>query len=182
MFKNETKIGYALALLEIAQDEKKIKEYYDEINIILEVLEENKEIENILDNFSLNESKKIKIIDESFKKINVNLINTMKILSIKNQFKYFNDILNYLLKYIQEILNIKQGIIYTVDPISKKDIKKLEAKLSKEKGYKIQLKNLIDKELIGGFKIEIGTLVIEDSIKSELEAMKTKLSLKKGGE
>ena len=62
-------------------------------------------------------------------------------------------------------------------------LQKIEEKVSKELDKKITLKNLIDKELIGGFKIVVGSIVIEDSVKSELKAMKDSLifNSKEGG-
>ena len=102
---------------------------------------------------------------------------------IKNNFKYFKDILNKLNKYLQDILKIEQGIIYSTEKLTSVKIKKIEEKVSKELDKKITLKNLIDKELIGGFKIVVGSIVIEDSVKSELKAMKDSLifNSKEGG-
>ena len=54
-------------------------------------------------------------------------------------------------------------------------LKKIEEKISQELNKKITLKNLIDKELIGGFKVVVGSIVIEDSVKSELKAIKNSL-------
>ena len=101
----------------------------------------------------------------------------------KNNFKYFKDILNKLNKYLQDILKIEQGIIYSTEKLTSVKIKKIEEKVSKELDKKITLKNLIDKELIGGFKIVVGSIVIEDSVKSELRAMKDSLifNSKEGG-
>lgn len=82
---------------------------------------------------------------------------------------------------MQEILKIKQGIVYSTKLLKPAEIKKLEQKLSKEYQYEVSLVNLIDKELIGGFKIKIDSIVIEDSIKLELENMKKTLKLTKGG-
>ena len=72
---------------------------------------------------------------------------------------------------------------FSTEKLTSVKIKKIEEKVSKELGKKITLKNLIDKELIGGFKIVVGSIVIEDSVKSELKAMKDSLifNSKEGG-
>ena len=110
MLKNETKIGYALALLDIAKEKKKTKEFYKESNILIEVLDEQLEFQKILDSFSLDDDSKMKIIDKTFKGFDISFINTIKILSLKNNFKCFREILNYLIDYLQNILNIKKRI------------------------------------------------------------------------
>ena len=182
MIKNEVKIGYALALLDIAKEEKITKKIYLQINQIIESLEKNEEFVLLLDS-NIEQAKKEKLIKNVFKNIHWSLTNVAMILMIKNNFKYFKDILNKLNKYLQDILKIEQGIIYSTEKLTSVKIKKIEEKVSKELGKKITLKNLIDKELIGGFKIVVGSIVIEDSVKSELKAMKDSLifNSKEGG-
>lgn len=182
MIKNEVKIGYALALLDIAKEEKITKKIYLQINQIIESLEKNEEFVLLLDS-NIQQAKKEKLIKNVFKNIHWSLTNVAMILMIKNNFKYFKDILNKLNKYLQDILKIEQGIIYSTEKLTSVKIKKIEEKVSKELGKKITLKNLIDKELIGGFKIVVGSIVIEDSVKSELKAMKDSLifNSKEGG-
>lgn len=182
MIKNEVKIGYALALLDIAKEEKITKKIYLQINQIIESLEENEEFVLLLDS-NIQQSEKEKLIKNVFKNIHWSLINVAMILMTKNNFKYFKDILNKLNKYLQDILKIEQGIIYSTEKLTSVKLKKIEEKVSKELDKKITLKNLIDKELIGGFKIVVGSIVIEDSVKSELRAMKDSLifNSKEGG-
>lgn len=182
MIKNEVKIGYALALLDIAKEEKITKKIYLQINQIIESLEKNEEFVLLLDS-NIEQAKKEKLIKNVFKNIHWSLTNVAMILMIKNNFKYFKDILNKLNKYLQDILKIEQGIIYSTEKLTSVKIKKIEEKVSKELDKKITLKNLIDKELIGGFKIVVGSIVIEDSVKSELKAMKDSLifNSKEGG-
>lgn len=182
MIKNEVKIGYALALLDIAKEEKITKKIYLQINQIIESLEKNEEFVLLLDS-NIQQSKKEKLIKNVFKNIHWSLTNVAMILMAKNNFKYFKDILNKLNKYLQDILKIEQGIIYSTEKLTSVKIKKIEEKVSKELNKKITLKNLIDKELIGGFKIVVGSIVIEDSVKSELKAMKDSLifNSKEGG-
>ena len=182
MIKNEVKIGYALALLDIAKEEKITKKIYLQINQIIESLEKNEEFVLLLDS-NIQQAKKEKLIKNVFKNIHWSLTNVAMILMIKNNFKYFKDILNKLNKYLQDILKIEQGIIYSTEKLTSVKIKKIEEKVSKELDKKITLKNLIDKELIGGFKIVVGSIVIEDSVKSELKAMKDSLifNSKEGG-
>ena len=182
MIKNEVKIGYALALLDIAKEEKITKKIYLQINQIIESLEKNEEFVLLLDS-NIEQAKKEKIIKNVLKNIHWLLTNVAMILMTKNNFKYLKDILNKLNKYLQDILKIEQGIIYSTEKLTSVKIKKIEEKVSKELDKKITLKNLIDKELIGGFKIVVGSIVIEDSVKSELKAMKDSLifNSKEGG-
>ena len=117
MIKNEVKIGYALALLDIAKEEKITKKIYLQINQIIESLEKNEEFVLLLDS-NIEQVKKEKLIKNVFKNIHWSLTNVAMILMIKNNFKYFKDILNKLNKYLQDILKIEQGIIYSTEKLT----------------------------------------------------------------
>lgn len=181
MFKNETRIGYSLALFEIAKEEKKIKEFYSQSNLLISILESNKEFEALLDSFSLTDQEKIDIISKTFKGIDISFINSMSMLAIKNKFRHFREILSDLIKYLEDVLKIKQGIIYSTFALDSKKITQMENKVSKHLNCQVKLKNLIDKELIAGFKIIVDSIVIEDSIKSDLNLLKNDLKINKGG-
>jgi len=69
---------------------------------------------------------------------------------------------NYLRDYINEFINLynkEQGIIkghiYTVEPLNVETIKILEESVSKKINKKVMLENKINKELIGGIKLEV---------------------------
>ena len=125
MIKNEVKIGYALALLDIAKEEKITKKIYLQINQIIESLEKNEEFVLLLDS-NIEQAKKEKLIKNVFKNIHWSLTNVAMILMIKNNFKYFKDILNKLNKYLQDILKIEQGIIYSTEKLTSVKIKKID--------------------------------------------------------
>lgn len=181
MFKNEMISGYSLAILDLIQEEKSnIENIYHQVIEIKDALEDNPSFEQILDS-SINDEKKLAIIEKSFSQIHWSLINVAQMLSLKKHFKYFKNILNNLIKHLQEILQIEQGIIYSIAPIGKTRLAKLEKKLSNEFGKKISLKNLIDHELIGGFKIILGSIVIQNSVESQLNLLKKELIFKEEG-
>lgn len=167
--------GYSLALLEISKEEKKIETFYNQIKIIFQTFENNPEIISILDSLSIDQESKEKIIDKSYKGLDINLINTFKLLASKNQFKHCKDILKNLRAFLQNELNIKEGIVYSIEKLTPSLIKKLEKKISSQLNSKVSLMNYIDKSLIGGFKVIVDDIIIEDSIKSYLETMKQNL-------
>lgn len=167
--------GYSLALLEISKEEKKVKTFYNQIKIVFQTLEENPKIIDVLDSLSIDQKDKDKIIDKAYKGLEPNLINTFKLLSSKNQFKHCESILKKLKDYLQDELKIKEGIVYSVSKLNPSLIKKLETKVSNQLNSKITLTNHIDRSLIGGFKVVIDDIIIEDSIKSYLETMKQNL-------
>ena len=77
-----------------------------------------------------------------------------------------------ILNEYKRIIDIKDGlteiIVTTSEPLEKEVEKKLKIKLSDSLKSKIKLKKIIDKEIIGGIKIKIKSIMIDNSIKSKL--------------
>lgn len=175
MIVKDFKISFILALLSIAKEENKIKTFYDQGKIINLALRENLSFVEMMDDLSIPLEKRKSMLEKSFTNIDLNLLNTMLLLVDKNKFRYFLDILSGLNSYLQEELQIEEGIIYSVNEMTKSEIKAMEDKLSKQFNKKVSLKNYLDQELIGGFRIVINDLIIEKSIKSDLQKIKEKL-------
>lgn len=179
MISKQSRVGFAIAIFELSKELKKEKKIYNEIKIIRDVLNENQEFISLIDNSSILFSQKEKIILETFHSMDEILINTMLLLTENNRFNFMIEISNLLISQLQNELNIKEGIVYSTFKLKETQLKKLEKKIGLKFGAKVSLKNYIDKELIGGFKIVIDDIIIEDSIKSDLKDLKNNL-LNKG--
>lgn len=178
MMSKQSKIGFSIAMFDLIKEEKKTKKIYEEVKVISEVLDENDDYIQMLNSSSVPFEKKEKEIMTAFKKADYIIKNTMLILAKNNSFSFIKDILKQLISLLQKELNIQEGIVYSTIKLSGKDIKKLELKVTKILDTKVTLVNYIDKELIGGFKIVIGDIVIEDSIKADLNDLKQSLLYK----
>jgi F-type H+-transporting ATPase subunit delta len=88
---------------------------------------------------------------------------------------YILDILSSFNSLCNEHFGVLEGIIYSVEPLDKKYIQQIQDILSKKENVKCELKNIIDKSLIGGLKVMINDHIYDDSIKFHLEKMKSTL-------
>ncbi len=67
------------------------------------------------------------------------------------------------------------GIVKTAKPCAKDELKKLELHFSKVLEQEVFLDQIIDPEIIGGFRVEIQSHVYDASIKTRLENLKEHL-------
>ena len=167
--------GYALALFSIAQEEKKLKKYKEESLAIIEAIESNEEIIHLLDSKSLEVSVRQGLVKKAFKSTNKNMINLLFILVERSKFKITVSVLKKFVKLTNNILNIKEGTVYSVDKLTAKELKDIQTRTSKMLGYKVVLINKLDTELLSGVKIIVGDEIIEDTVLSRLEQIKYKL-------
>lgn len=164
--------GYALALFSLAKEEKKLKKMKDGALVISESLKDNEEYMHLLSSKRLDMATKEKMVAKAFKGIEKHLINFILITAKSGKATIVVPVLNKLIAYINEDLNIKEGIVYSSQKLTGAEIKKIETRVSKQLGFKPKLVNKIDAFLISGIKIVVGDEVIEDSVESRLEQIK----------
>lgn len=172
---------YAIALLSIAREENKIKEYVDETQQIIELLNENKQLLVLLKNYGLSSIEKKETLKICFEnKISEYILNLLYVMVDNKRGNCIFDVLNEFVRIALNELNIKSGIIYSTILLSNEQILLIEQKVSKLLKANVTLKNKIDKDLLGGFKIQVEDYIIDDSMKSRLEKLKETIILKKG--
>ena len=171
--------GYALALLSLAKEENKIKQYKTHAEQIIESVEANEKYLDIMTTKSIDSSTKLELIKEAYKSINKNLMNLMFILVERHKFKLLVPVLKKLIKFINNEEKINEGVVYTNEPISPAMVKKLETKASKDLGIKVKLVNKLDADIVSGFRIVVDDQLIEDTIESRLEDLKQTLLSRK---
>lgn len=172
---NEIINGYSVALLDIAREEKLLDKFKTELTDIVEGLEETKEFINLANEYSISKDDKIKLIKDSFKGFNDYVVNLLTILSLKHRFHLVIKIFKNTIKQINELLNVKQCIIYSNPLLTKVEIDKITSKYSNDFGYKLESINKLDTSLIAGVKVVIDDKVFENSIKSRIEQLREEL-------
>ena len=161
---------YALALLELSSEANKTDEYVSSLSNFLKIYYSDKNLKDYIKNpTNTNQSQK-----EVFEKI-LNAMNADKI--IKN---FFFILINkkrifFVSEIIEEFLKLvsyKKGEIsanlFSSRHIDDKTISEIEKEISENVKGTIKLKSEIDESLIGGVVLQIGSLMIDTSIKNKL--------------
>ena len=168
---------YAIALLQIAKEKKCNYEYRQEIMSILSAFESCDDLLNLLDSPLISKKEKKEVIAK--------LLDTQQYDDIKNFILIIPDnsrekeLLNILKEFISlsnQEDGIAEGIIYSVEKLSKNEIARIEEVISNKLNKKIVLKNKLDSSLIGGIKVSIDGHVFDGTIKTKLKDLKKKLN------
>lgn len=172
---------YAIALLSIAKEENKIKEYVLEVENLVEIFESNKDLVLLLKDHGLSKDEKKETISLCFEgKINEFILNLLYVLVDNKRGGYILDVCNEFVRIGLNELNIKRGIVYSTIKLTKTQLKGMESKISKMLNANVTLRNVIDENLLGGFKVQVEDYILDDSMKNRLEKLKETITLKKG--
>lgn len=173
---------YAIALLSIAREENKIEQYLQEVENIIKLIKENPDFITLIKSYGLSKDEKKDALKTIFEgKIKEYILNLFYVLVDNKREKYILDVCNEFLKIAYKELNIKHGYVYSTIKLNQNQIKSLEQKVSNILKANVTLTNIIDKSLIGGFKIQVDDYIIEDSTKTRLVKLKESLKEQKGG-
>jgi len=171
-----TYVNYANAIFSIAKDNNKIRDYRKDIELILDSLF----VTNDSRNYFLSEkvSKKEKkdfIVDTLKGKVDDKVLDFICLLVDRRIIVNLNEISKEYNILANNELDIKEGIIESVRPLTNDDIDLLEETISKKKNKAIKLKPRINKKLISGFKIIFDDEVIDASMLYKINSLNNML-------
>ena len=97
-------------------------------------------------------------------------------LILKKRIFFVEQIIEEFLKLISQKRGEISGILISSKKIEDKTITEIEKAITSNIKHSIKLKSKIDESLIGGIVIQIGSLMIDTSIKNKLQKYKKLMS------
>ncbi len=169
-FSTETSERYALALLEIGKENSSLTSISKDVENLNIIYSKSKDFENIIKNPTYSKIDQIKLIKKlsELVKFSETMLNFLLLLIEKRRIFFLSKILNSF----HNLLNAERGEIQakltSAQSLKDEEIKKVSYELSKSINKKIKFKFEVDKELIGGVKVQLGSLMIDTSIRNKL--------------
>lgn len=168
---------YAEALFQLSEEENITKEIYNELHSVLDIVKNNKDLDNVLKSPLVAKAEKVQLIETLFNnKINNNLKNFLKILVEKGRISSLKSIELTFKQLLNDRDNIIEGTVISTIPLTGEKVKELEEKLSKKYNKNVTLENKVDKSILGGVLIRLGNTQIDGSVKTRLDNIKEQLS------
>ena len=168
---------YAEALFQLSEEENITKEIYNELHDVVEVIKNNKELDNVLKSPLVAKNEKTQLIEALFNnKINNNLKNFLKILVEKGRISSLKSIELTSKELLNDKHNIIEGTVISAIALTEKQVKELEEKLSKKYNKNVTLENEVDQSILGGVLVRLGNTQIDGSVKTRLNNIKDQLT------
>lgn len=161
---------YAKSLLDLAIEQNQLEGVYADMKFIQSVCKSNPDFVALLRSPVITADKKEKII-ESITSQRVTSITSLfiRLLIRKTRENNLPEISNAFIDQYNELKNIHKVKITTATPISQQLQQSIADKVKSDAGIQnIELETVVKEELIGGFKLEMGDLLIDASILRDL--------------
>ena len=168
---------YAEALLELAKSNGSLKETTNDMNIVTQFLANSSDLKKFLGNPLITKDAKKNVVKDIFgEQIDGSTLKFLLLLVDRGRIEVLESIAQKFLElsYKQESIEIAK--ITSSIQLSADQQKSIAEKLKKITGAKqIKLALKVDPQLIGGFTIEIGSKMIDTSIRGQLKQISSLL-------
>ena len=169
--------SYSQALYELALESKILDQIEDQISAVIKLITESKDFRSIIKDPTLKQEDQLNIINLISEKFGFNELfkKFINFLIFKRRLFYIENILRDFLS----ICSINRGEILAKLTVAKEldklQIEKIKNELSKNFASNIKLNYRHDKEIIGGLIIQVGSVMIDTSIKNKLQKIKNQM-------
>jgi len=171
---------YAKALLSLGREDGRYAEYGQSLQEFCHFCSQNDEFFQVISNqiFTIEDRKQIlSVILEKTSYPEV-VKNFLKLLLEKNRVGVLKDITEHYSKLTDELSNITRAEVITARPLKKDALERLVQALKSLTSKEIKINVMEDASIMGGLIIKTGDLVLDGSVRTQLEGLRE--SLKRG--
>ncbi len=169
---------YSKAIFLAAKSNSKLEQVNNDLMNISKLIKENPELEKILSSGAIVKSKMKEIFSAICDKAGVDAI-TKNFLEVVVENKRGSVVPQIAKKLNNLILENSNTVVAQVISSKKLDdaaLKSVKDSLAKQTGKTILAENVVDKSVIGGLKVKMGSVLFDDSVSSKLEKLKKSLT------
>ena len=172
-FSNSTSKSYALALYELAKENSESNEVENGMNGLKTLLSKSFDFKKMILNPTVIKEEKNKVISKIVE--HYNFCETLKkflgFLTIKNRLFFLNQIIDSFLDLVSSSKGELKAKLLSSKELSKAELEKIRKELSKDFQSPIKIDYKHDPDLIGGLVIQVGSVMVDTSIKSKLRQL-----------
>ena len=171
---------YARAIFELAQEENKLDDYDNDLNLVQDEIFTIPDAVTFFKNPLVPHQAKKDLLTKAFKgEISDNVMNFLLLLTDKSRIGIFNEIYEIFTGLKNEAQGILVADVTTAFPLTRAQESKIGMKLAAVTHKRIQIRRHEDKNILGGIIVRIGDKRIDGSAAGRLQALKSSLSTDK---
>ena len=173
-FSSEISQRYALALYELSKEKNQTEEFASNMTTFIKIFNSNQDLKSFVKNPTYSVEKQKIVFEKILTLMNFNKMvkNFFSILIEKKRIFFLDTIIEEFLKLVSYKRGEISGNLISSKKIDAKTVIEIEREISTNAKRSIKLKTKIDESLIGGIIVQIGSLMIDASIKNKLQKYK----------
>jgi len=172
-FSNSTSKSYAIALFELSKENSELDLIEDKMKSLKMLMNESNDFKEMILNPTIEKEDKRKVIFEIADKNNFSktLIKFLGYVAIRNRLFFLDKIIDSFLNLVSNNKGELKVKLISSKKLSIEEQKKIENELSKDFKSSLNIDYKYNSDLIGGLIIQVGSVMIDTSIKTKLKKL-----------
>jgi len=172
-FSNSTSKSYALALYELSKENSEIDKVEAEMKSFRQLLNESSDFKEMIlsPTVSKEDKKNVIFIITDKNNFSLNLKKFLGFVALKNRLFYLDKIIESFLNLVSNTKGELKAKLISSKKLSEAERQKIQTDLSKDFKSSLNLDYTYDPDLIAGLIIQIGSVMIDTSIKTKLKKL-----------
>ncbi|MDQ6595168.1 F0F1 ATP synthase subunit delta [Bacillus salipaludis] len=167
---------YASALFQIAKEQQVLSQVEEDLRVVKEVIQTNKDLKAVLSSLKLSKENKKAILKQAFANINGFVVNTLMILMDRHREGEIVEVVDQFIELAYEASGVAEAEVSSVRPLSDAEREAISATFAAKVGKQsLRIENIVDSELLGGVKVRIGNRIYDGSLRGKLDRLQRKL-------
>jgi len=168
---------YSLALFELANENNVLLQVEDQSSSILNLISSSKDFSDMIKDPTNNQDDLLKVIDNvsNDNKFESLFKNFLSFLITKKRFFYVEQILKSFIEICSQKRGELKAELKSAKELSVDEISKITDELTKNFSSKIKLNYKHDESLIGGLIVQVGSTMVDTSIKNKLQQIENRM-------
>ena len=168
---------YSLALYELSTECNVTSQIEEQSLSVLKLLEQSQDFSNLIKDPTTSQDDLLKVVNtisENYK-FDQLLKNFLSFLIQKRRFFFVERILKSFIEICSEKRGELKAELRSAKQLSNEEIKQITEELTKNFSSKIKLNYKHDESLIGGLVVQVGSTMVDTSIKSKLQQIENRM-------
>ena len=169
---NRVAFRYAKALLLSCKDDNdKFEAVHNDMSFINNTFDESEELKLFIDSKVIKDSDKLATLNEIFEDINDLSKSLIKLLMKNRRIDLFDDVSKSFTVLYNDHVGNQEVTLTTASEVESKKLKEIEQKVKELTSKNVNLTNIVDKQIVGGFVLRVGDLQYNASFKDQLKKL-----------
>jgi len=168
---------YSLALYELASEANSLSKIEENSHALLKLISSSKDFNNLIKDPTVTRDSLNQVIEKITDNFSLEVLfkNFLSFLILKRRFFYVQQILKNFTEICSEKRGELKAEIKSAKNLTQDEINKITQELSNNFKSEIKLNYIHDQSLIGGLVVQIGSTMIDTSIKKKLQQLENKM-------
>lgn len=177
MAESRAAVRYAKAVLSLATDQKAAESVNKDMKLIVNTIAESNDLHDMLQNPVVRSSVKKAVLNQVFKNTNALTENLLNTLIANKRIALLGDVASKYIQLYDTLKGTQIAKVTTAVPLTEALKTKVLAKVKELTKKDVEVVNVIDENILGGFILRVGDVQYNASIANKLNNLKREFTL-----